>query len=208
MVFIEGDFIVYEGTNRDSTAEILHFINKMINPVVTLTTDDDIQKFLSLENEWQENTKFLGANPISMGKIYTDRKTKTRVIGFVMDKKDFNDELKNLRWTGRYSAKRDELRIGMVTDKKLIKKYKASYGSLWFPEGAYSTVVVKRNDGRTFSHDLLSGNPTHGFMYWINKKSIREVEEMNVDTFRIFEMIRQPICIAFVDIQSKDKKVQ
>lgn len=92
------------------------------------------------------------------------------------------------------------MRIGLVTDKKLIKKYKANYGTLWFPEGAYSTVVLKRNDGKTFSHDLLAGNPQMGFMYWVNKKSVREVEEMNVDTFRIFEMIRQPICIAFVDL--------
>jgi hypothetical protein len=30
---------------------------------------------------------------------------------------------------------------------------------------------------------------------------------MNGDTFRIFEMLRQPIMIAFVDINSQDKKV-
>ena len=30
---------------------------------------------------------------------------------------------------------------------------------------------------------------------------------MNGDTFRIFEMLRQPIMIAFVDMNSQDKKV-
>jgi len=39
------------------------------------------------------------------------------------------------------------LRIGLVTDKKIIKKYKAKYGSAWFPEGTYSTIVLKRYDG-------------------------------------------------------------
>lgn len=68
-------------------------------------------------------------------------------------------------------------------------------------------MVVKRYDGKVFAHDLLGGNPTMGFMYWINKKSINNVEEMNTDTFRIFEMIRQPIVVAFVDMKSKDKKV-
>lgn len=43
----------------------------------------------------------------------------------------------------------------MVTDRKLIKKYKAQWSTLWFPEGAYSTIVLKRYDGRFFSHDLL-----------------------------------------------------
>lgn len=68
-------------------------------------------------------------------------------------------------------------------------------------------MVLKRNDGKTFSHDLLQGNPSNGFMFWVNKKSIRDVEEMNTDTFRIFEMIRQPIVVAFVDLKSQDKKV-
>jgi len=53
------------------------------------------------------------------------------------------------------SAKRDELRISIVTDKKIIKKYKANFGTLWFPEGAYSTIVLKRYDGKTFYHDIL-----------------------------------------------------
>ena len=97
-----------------------------------------------------------------LGDIYKKRKTKTRVIAFVYDKDDFTDELKNLRSTGRMSAKRDELRIGIVTDKKLIKKYKANYGTLWFPEGAYSSLLLKRYDSRFFSHDFLEGNPQMG----------------------------------------------
>lgn len=94
----------------------------------------------------------------------------------------------------------------MVTDHKIIKKYKAKYGTLWFPEGAYSSVVLKRYDGQTYYADLLGDQPTV-WHYWINKKSIKPVEEMDTDTFRIFELIRQPVVIAFVDLNSKDKKV-
>ena len=106
---------------------------------------------------------------MALGSIYKDRKTKTRVLAFLFDKEDFTDELTNLRQTAKYSAKRDELRIAMVTDKKLIRKYKANHGTLWFPEGAYSTIILKRYDGRIFSHDLLEGNPQNGFMFWVNK---------------------------------------
>ncbi len=45
-------------------------------------------------------------------------------------------------------------------------------------------------------------------MFWVNKKSIKDVEEMSPDTFRIFEIIRQPIAIFFVDLKSSDKQVQ
>jgi hypothetical protein len=80
---------------------------------------------LSLDQEYEEKTKFFEIKPIYLGGAYTERKAKTRVIAFIFDKEDFIDELKSLRFTGRASAKREELRIAIVTDKKLIKKYKA-----------------------------------------------------------------------------------
>lgn len=67
--------------------------------------------------------------------------------------------------------------------------------------------MLKRYDGKTFSHDLLQGNPPIGFIFWINKKSVKEVEEMSADTFRIFELIRQPIMITFIDMKNPDMKI-
>lgn len=76
--------------------------------------------------------------------------------------------MKNLRLAGRMSAKRDELRIGLVTDKKLIKKYKAKNGNLWFPEVGYSTVILKRYDGQIFFYDFIA-DKTVNLLYWITK---------------------------------------
>jgi len=59
------------------------------------------------------------------------------------------------------------LRIGLVTDRKIIKKYKAKYGSLYFPEGSYSSLVIKRNDGQIFHYDFLVD--TLPLTFWINK---------------------------------------
>jgi hypothetical protein len=144
-------------------------MNKLTVPIVTLSSEAEIQKFLTLENEWEEKTKFFEKTPIALGDTYKNRRTKTRVIAFLFDKADFADEVKTLKQSAKFCSKRDELRIAMVTDKKLIKKYKASYGNLWFPEGTYSSLVLKRYDNRYFSHDFLNGAPTLGFSFWINK---------------------------------------
>jgi hypothetical protein len=183
-------------------------MNKIINPVVELTTDEDLSQFIALENEYVEKTDFLEKNPVALPPgLYQTRRVKTRVIAFIYDREDFNDELDTLYNAARMSAKREELRVGIVTDKKLIKKYKANHGTLWFPEGAYSSIVLKRYDGKVFYHDILQGNPPLGFHHWINRKSIRDVEEMTSEMFKLYEMCRMPIVIAFVDLQSTNKKV-
>lgn len=135
-------------------------MNKIINPLVTLKTEEEVETFLNLQVEHVEKTKFFSYNPSApvLGETYRSRKTKTRVIAFIYDKDDFPDELKQLRQAGRYSAKRDELRMGIVTDKKIIKKYKAKYGTSWFPDATYSTLVLKRYDGQTYFIDLLEGS--------------------------------------------------
>jgi hypothetical protein len=65
-------------------------------------------------------------------------------------------------------ARREEFRIGLVTDKKIIKKYKAKYGNTWFPDVAYSTIILKRYDGKVFNYDLIDIRQVNLY-YWINK---------------------------------------
>lgn len=150
-----------------------------------------------------EKTVFFEKNPLPLpAGLYQSRRAKTRVIAFIFDKEDFNDELNNLYNAAKSSAKREELRVGIVTDKKLIKKYRANHGTLWFSEGSYSSIVLKRYDGKVFYHDVLLGNPPIGFLHWINRKSIRDVEEMSGDLFRVYELCKMPIVIAFVDMKS------
>lgn len=40
-IYFEGDYFLYEG-NKQTIEELLHFVNKLINPMITLSTDDDI----------------------------------------------------------------------------------------------------------------------------------------------------------------------
>ncbi len=57
LVYYDGNYYFYDGP-KTSIEEILHFINKIINPVVELTTDEDLSAFLALENEYVEKTEF------------------------------------------------------------------------------------------------------------------------------------------------------
>ena len=49
-IYFEGEYYLYEG-NRETSEEMLHILNKLINPILTLETDEEIQAFLNLEAE-------------------------------------------------------------------------------------------------------------------------------------------------------------
>ena len=57
LVYYDGNYYFYDGS-KSSIEEMLHFINKIINPVIELTTDEDLSSFLALENEIEEKTEF------------------------------------------------------------------------------------------------------------------------------------------------------
>jgi hypothetical protein len=52
---------------------------------------------------------------------------QTRVVGFFFDKSESRDEIKALRKSAVVQSGRINLRIGMVTDSKLIKALKVKY---------------------------------------------------------------------------------
>lgn len=144
-VYLNGYYYMYEG-NKTSLTEFLHFMNKIIYPVLELESEDDLLKFLELKNEPRELTKFFSKQKSPLGSIYTTKKAKTRVVAFISDKDDYKQELKYLQHAARYSVKREELRIGVVYDNKIIKKYKNKYGNLWFPGGSLTSLILKRYD--------------------------------------------------------------
>ncbi len=96
LVHYDGYYYYYEGS-KTSHEEFLHFMIKIINPVAELTTEEELAQFLALENEYVEKTEFFEKNPVPLpAGLYQSRRAKTRVIAFIYDKEDFNDELKNL----------------------------------------------------------------------------------------------------------------
>ena len=59
-------------------------------------------------------------------------KYKTRVLVFMFDKGEYKAEMNTIREAGRINAQRLSVRMGLVTDPKLIRLYKARKGNFWF----------------------------------------------------------------------------
>lgn len=52
-----------------------------------------------------------------------------------------------------------------------------------------SSCVLKRYDGQFLSYDLTSEEHIN-FHYWINKNSMKEVDELGGESFKIYEQLR------------------
>ena len=55
-----------------------------------------------------------------------EMKLNTRVVALVYDQKEYKDDVKELKAAARQMANRYNLRIGIVTDTKVIKDLKKS----------------------------------------------------------------------------------
>ena len=84
---------------------------------------------------------------------------------------------------------RDNLRIGMVDNQKLVKKLKLKYGAQWFENIVMSGLVLRRYDGETLKYDFTSEN-TINFGFWINKHSLKDVDELSGEAYKIYELLR------------------
>jgi hypothetical protein len=61
----------------------LHFINRVINPVVSLKSELDIDRFLDSEREYEEGVgEFYGGKYEPIGEYYGRMGKRVRVVGF------------------------------------------------------------------------------------------------------------------------------
>lgn len=67
------------------------------------------------------------------------------MVAFYYDKDDYKDEIEMLRHTGQYMANRYNLRIALVTDKKLITRMRKAHPDLFLDSN--SVMVMRRYDG-------------------------------------------------------------
>ncbi len=116
----------------------LHQINRILNPIVKLETEDDVVRFLGLnlgegdlpdfwENDY--NTTFLrqlgpGAIP-QISEHWRSHTHRTRVVCFIYDTKEYKEEVQNLKRDAKVVSTRENLRVGLVTNQRLVKKMKA-----------------------------------------------------------------------------------
>jgi len=51
-------------------------------------------------------------------------------------------------------VRRDDLRVGVVTNKTLVQHYKQKYGVKFFDEYSLNTIVLVREPGVYFYYDI------------------------------------------------------
>ena len=127
----------------------------------------------------------------------------------MFDKEEYSTELKFIREAGRIAAQRLSVRIGLVTDPKLIRLYKARKGALWFnDEVQLSSVVVQRFDKQTFSMDIFNIDSYGIVLHFINKKSLLPVTELDSESGRLVEMVGQQALVGITSLNNADPKIR
>lgn len=140
----------------DDTAGLIHFLNRLQHPLMPLSSEAEIESFLDQSQEVKETTGFLKKENVPLGHYYDRLQFKTRVLVFIFDKEEYATELKVIRDTARLLAARVSVRVGLVTDPKLIRLYKARNGNHWFnDEVQLSSVVLQRFDDQYFTYDVF-----------------------------------------------------
>lgn len=129
----------------------------------------------------------------------------TRVVVFFYGIDEYKEELNDLRNGARFSSTRENLRVAYVSDKNLIKKMKRKYSGDWFEKVGYSVAVLKRYDGRYVKYDVTGGDKVN-FSHWINKSTMKPVEEWSPAVSRLYEMLRQPTLMVFTNYDTPDKE--
>lgn len=93
MVHKKGEYYLYESYYIKNL--FLHFINRVLYPVVTLKSELDISKFLHSAEEYDETGgKFYKNKYEPMGDYYHKMGLHVRVVAFFSDKKEYSNEYK------------------------------------------------------------------------------------------------------------------
>jgi hypothetical protein len=143
-VYKKGEYYPYEGYFMKGM--LLHFINRVINPVVYLKTPQEVEAFLETESEYEEKNEFFKNKFEGIGDYYTKMGKRVRVVGFFSDKSEYKNEIRLLTEAAQALAgKRDDLRVGLVTNKTVVKVFKEKYGHRMFDEYSHNSIVLARD---------------------------------------------------------------
>ena len=144
-IHFNGAYIMYDGVQE--LGFFLHTLNRLLYPVVLLRSESGVNRFLQLDQEWQEDTPFYRKGYMPMGDYYGSMKKKTRVIALVSDKKEFRDELKQFEEAAGFLAMRDDLRIAKLIKADKVMKLKKKYGNRWFGQHSSNSILLVQEDG-------------------------------------------------------------
>lgn len=214
-VYFEGHYHPYDRSLKEIN-HFLMFINRILHPVVNLKSDAEVLAFMNQSKAIADyETKFFKnylkhfGREETAAKFYSQEefasyRYKTRVLVIVYEKNDYDEELKDIKQAARFLANREEIRIGLLFDQKLVRKYKKE--TSWFENSAsFNSFILKRYDGEIFVTDMINnqvfktmfslpfsnrligenvpGREMNHFAIYINRKSIKDVEPFHPQIF-------------------------
>ena len=190
---------------------IIHHMQRLIYPVVSLENVNDITEFLDTTTKtiWKGDYQtghglFKQAKEWHPKNIdFAIRAYNTRAVVFISDPEEFADEIALFKQAGEHSSERQNLRLGIVTDTSVIKEVKQKHANYFFGVGM-STIVLVRYDGKVEKIDLAE-NLGFDLKVWLNHKSTKMVDEFNADAQHIMHLSGMNMFLIFVDYD--DKKV-
>jgi len=94
----------------------LSFMHKVLIPVVQLQTEADVDRFLDMNQEFEEQSEIMKKGFISLGDYYQAFKEKFRVLAILHSFRKLPKEFKQLKEAGELLANREEVRVGYISD--------------------------------------------------------------------------------------------
>ena len=197
LVYFKGEYHLYE--EGDHLNYFLHFLNKILHPLVELKEKIEIQLFANPHIEFIEGTPFYAKKYRAIDDVFSQFDKVSRAIAFVHDQFEHKEKIKQLEFVARSLAARSDLRVGIVTDKKLIKEFKGQYDAKWFDVSSNNTIVMitkgdNPNDPMQF-YNL--DKDQHEFGSWLNFVSLEDVEKFTPQAYQIVSLLDMPIFITF-----------
>ncbi|TNV74085.1 hypothetical protein FGO68_gene8059 [Halteria grandinella] len=196
-VYKKGEYYPYDGYFMRGM--FLAFINRVLNPVVTLKNSADVDRFLDASIEFEEHTEFYKNKFEGIGDYYGRMSRHVRVIGFFNDKSEYKNEYRQLLEAAqKLAGKRDDLRVAVVTSSSLVYDYKKKFGPKWFDEHSRNTIVLQREKDTNAYYDLEKDD--QDLHYWINKMSLKKTgDELTREVSIIGQSINQPSVYLYLD---------
>lgn len=174
---------------------IVRFINNMFNPVVELKTIQEVEDFMDTNKAVEEDNEFLNGLEIKIEPFF-EMMYRNRLIGFFADQEEYETEYKNFQNYAEKIAHRNELRVGVVTNRELVKHFKSIYEGSWFNVHSWNSIVLKRDDKTMFLDLSLLNEHLEVFMLY---NTIPYVDEIATNNTGLIAKISTPLMLFFID---------
>eukprot|EP00347_Sterkiella_histriomuscorum_P013442 403364691 len=196
-VFKNSRYFPYKGDLKKP--QFLSFVNKVLNPYITLTKEKQIEEFMNAKIEFNESSSLFKMGFVPLDENYHSYKQKFRGILVVFDKSQNPMIIRKYVEACQRLANREELRMGYIGDRARVQAFLNAYDEEFHFKGQKNLLVLVSDAGLKKFVDLDS-NKELDIEEWINKNSIDFVHEIkDVRDAKLLSHLKTPLLILYLD---------